>query len=262
MLSWWQRWREARQLRQLRQHAIPDALWHEVLAAYPFIQARPEPVRQQLRTLSSLFLARKEFHTVGGLALSDFMACSIAAQACLPILALGLHLYDHQVGIVLHPDAVWAPRQEIDAHGVVHEWQEELAGEAMAGGPLMLACSAVAAEDDPEQPVFNVVIHEFVHLLDLGNGQSDGLPWIEDPSLRQRWVRELPLAWDRLADRVAHREPSCLDPYGCEALDEFLAVAAEAFFVDALTLRSEDPALYRLLSDYFRQDPAAERQPT
>jgi len=254
LLAGWRRWREQRLLRRF---AIPEPLWQALLVDYPFIARRSATDRTELRRLCSLFLARKRFHTSGGLQLTDAMALAVAAQACLPVLRLDLALYEGTVGIVLHPGEVLAPREEVDEHGVVHQWDEVLAGEAMPGGPLMLSWDAVQQADDPQQPVFNVVVHEFVHLLDLHHGgDANGLPEIDDPTLRQRWVRELPLAWDRFADRVAHREPSCIDPYGSAALDEFFAVAAEAFFVAPQELRNEDPSLYALLAAYFRQDPA------
>ncbi|MBH9578574.1 M90 family metallopeptidase [Inhella proteolytica] len=256
-MSLWARWQRWREQRQLQRFAIPDALWHALLANYPFVARRSAADLAELRRLCSLFLARKRFHTSGGLQLTDAMALAVAAQACLPVLRLDLALYDGTVGIVLHPGEVLAPREEVDEHGVVHQWDEVLAGEAMPGGPLMLSWEAVQQADDPEQPVFNVVVHEFVHLLDLRHGgDANGLPEITDPVLRQRWLAELPLAWDRFADRVAHRESSCIDPYGSAALDEFFAVAAEAFFVAPQELRAEDPPLYALLAAYFRQDPA------
>lgn len=254
LLATWRRWQEQRLLRRF---AIPDALWQELLASYPFIAQRSAADRVDLRRLCSLFLARKRFHVSGGLQLTDAMALAVAAQACLPVLRLNLSLYDGTVGIVLHPGEVLAPREEVDEHGMVHQWDEVLAGEAMPGGPLMLSWDAVQQPDDPQRPVFNVVVHEFVHLLDLRHGgDANGLPEIVDPALRQRWVHELPLAWDRFADRVAHREPSCIDPYGSAALDEFFAVTSEAFFVAPHELRAEDATLYALLADYFRQDPA------
>ncbi|MFO1253232.1 MAG: zinc-dependent peptidase [Inhella sp.] len=161
--------------------------------------------------MQPLFLARKRFHTSGGLQLTDAIALAVAAQACLPVLRLDLALYDGTVGIVLHPGEVLAPREEVDEHGVVHQWDEVLAGEAMPGGPLMLSWEAVQQADDPKQPVFNVVVHEFVHLLDLRrHSDANGLPEIGDPCAGA--LAELPLAWDRFADRVAHREPSCIDP--------------------------------------------------
>jgi hypothetical protein len=58
-------------------------------------------------------------------------------------------------------------------------------------------------------------------------------------------------------DLVDTGADTLLDPYGSESIEEFFAVAVEAFFVQALAMRDEHPALYRLLADYFRQDPAS-----
>ena len=38
---------------------------------------------------------------------------------------------------------------------------------------------------------------------------------------------------------------------------EFFAVATEAFFTLPVAMRQDKPALYEVLSDYYRQDPAA-----
>lgn len=247
----WRRWREQR---LIERHAIPDALWASTRARYPFL-----PDSERLRAMSSLFLAHKEFHAAGGLVLTDAMAVAVAAQACLPVLELGLGLYDATTTIVLHPAEVEAPRRDRDDGGLVHEWTEELAGEAMDGGPLMLAWSAVEAgsQQPDDAPVFNVVIHEFVHLIDMVNGEADGLPPLPSAAESKRWVEDLSLAWDRFADRVAHREPSCIDPYGSAQLDEFFAVAAEAFFVQPARLKQEDPRLFAQLAGFFRQEPGA-----
>jgi hypothetical protein len=251
MLSRWRRWREQR---QIARHAIPDALWAATLQRFPFLPAAP-----RLRELSSLFLATKQFHPAGGLVLTDEIAVAIAAQACLPVLALDLRLYAATQTIVVHPAEVEAPRRDHDDHGLVHEWSEELAGEAMDGGPLMLAWSAVeaGAEQPADAPVFNVVIHEFVHLIDMANGEADGLPPLPSAAASRQWLTDLTQAWDRFADRIAHREASCIDPYGTAELDEFFAVAAEAFFVQPARLKQEDPRLFAQLAGFFRQEPAA-----
>jgi len=59
--------------------------------------------------------------------------------------------------------------------------------------------------------------------------------------------------------RVDRDENTFLDPYGAEALEEFFAVSAEAFFVAPDTLEREQPRLYRLLVEFFRQDPRRDR---
>jgi Mlc titration factor MtfA (ptsG expression regulator) len=182
---------------------------------------------------------------------------AVAAQACLPILHLGLQWYDGFKGIVIHPDAVRARREHVDEIGVVHHYDEELAGEAMHGGPVMLSWHDVAETGVSAQWGYNVVIHEFVHVLDLRDGAADGVPALPDRQSRERWLQTLNDEYRRFCDSVDAGLDTLLDPYGAEAIDEFFAVAAEVFFVAPRDLLDEHPPLYALLGGFFRQDPAA-----
>jgi hypothetical protein len=255
LLQRFRRWQEAR---ALRRHAIPEPLWHVVLGAYPFLQARSEADLARLRQLCSLFLARKEFSGMQGLVVDDAMAVAIAAQACLPVLHLkaGLAVYDNMVGIVVHPGEVIARREFMDEDGVVHEVEEALTGEAMEGGPVMLAWSDIAAAGASAELAYNVVIHEFAHVLDMASGPADGIPPHTDRAAAQAWVQTLDAAYATFCERVDAHEPTLLDPYGAESVTEFFAVATEAFFVAPAGFRLEHPDLYRLFSVYFSQDPA------
>lgn len=254
MLGWLKRQRDRR---TLERRAIPEALWTLTLARFPFLSWRSAADVERLRELATLFLADKEFSGAHGLAVDDEMAVAIAAQACLPVLELGLGWYDGFRGIVVHADAVVAPREVVDDAGVVHAYDEELSGEAMHGGPVMLAWRDVADAGESAVDGYNVVVHEFVHVLDMRDGAADGVPPLPDRATRDAWVEVLTREYDAFCERVDADEDTLLDPYGAEAPEEFFAVASEAFFVAPLDLRAEHPALYELLRGFFAQDPAA-----
>ena len=155
----------------------------------------------------------------------------------------------------MHPDQVVA-RRSTDDDGVVHEYDEVLAGEAMEGGPVMLpgdvrSAGRSAADAD------NVVIHEFAHVLDMGDGLADGIPPLASAAERSRWLAVLTGEYEDFCARVDAGEDTVLDPYGAESPEEFFAVASEAFFVAPQDMRAEHSVLYDLLANYFRQDPAA-----
>ena len=188
MRDWLKRWRTAR---TLERRAIPDALWRLTLARFPFLAARADEDIAALRAMSTLFLADKEFAGAHGLEVDDEMAVAIAAQACLPVLKLGLEWYDGFVGIVVHADAVVAQREMIDDDGVVHAYEEELAGEAMQGGPVMLSWFDVDDAAASAEVGYNVVIHEFVHVMDMRDGQADGVPTLPNRAAHDEWVRVL-----------------------------------------------------------------------
>lgn len=255
MLDWWKRRRDAR---TLERRAIPDELWRLTLARFPFLAQRPAADVAALRELATLFLAKKEFTGAHGLEVDDAMAVAIAAQACLPVLRLGLDWYDGFVGIVVHADAVVAQREFTDEDGVVHQYEEELSGEAMHGGPVMLSWRDVAESGESAELGYNVVIHEFVHVLDMRSGEADGVPPLPDAAARDQWADTIDMAFDSFCGRVDRGDETLLDPYGAEGVDEFFAVASEAFFVAPTEFKREHPSLHVLFIGFFQQDPAAD----
>jgi Mlc titration factor MtfA (ptsG expression regulator) len=259
MLAWFrQALQRRRETRALQRRAIPDAIWQLTLRRFPFLSGRPEADLLALRRLCSLFLDSKEFHGANGFELRNDIVVAVAAQACLPVLKLGLSCYDGFVGIVMHADTVVAPRETVDDFGVVHAYEEALAGEAVGGGPVMLSWSDIYdAGAATEGPAYNVVIHEFAHVLDMRDGIADGMPLLPDLGAQQRWMDVLEPEFERFCRLVDKGVETTIDPYGCEGLEEFFAVASEAFFVTPRALKDQQPALYRLLESYYLQDPAA-----
>jgi Mlc titration factor MtfA (ptsG expression regulator) len=263
MLARW--WRSRREARALQRRAIPDALWQRTIARYPFLARLRGDDLLELRRLASLLLDSKEFHGAHGFVVTDDVAVAIAAQACLPVLRLGLEGYRGFVGIVVHSDQAVARREVVDEAGLVHQYDEVLSGEAMEGGPLMLSWRDVQGGDlraDDEQAAagpwaYNVVIHEFAHVLDMQDGIADGVPLLPNAAAREQWLAVLMPEYDRFSERVVCGYDTVMDPYGAEGPDEFFAVASEAFFVTPREFKEEQPALYRLLASYYLQDPAA-----
>ena len=243
--------------RTLESRAIPEALWQLTLARYPFITRRTAADLDQLRRLATLFLDRKEFSGAGGMQVDDEVAVAVAAQACLPILKLGLHRYDGFVGIVLHPDEVVAQRVVTDDDGVVHEYDETLSGEAMQGGPVMLSWPDVQAAGELSAWAYNVVIHEFAHVLDMDSVATLGPATAAYRSEHQGWLSDLIRKYSAFCVAVDAGEQTLVDPYGAESIEEFFAVCSEAFFVAPVELSQQRDGLYALMRTYYRQDPAA-----
>ncbi|MDB5846286.1 MAG: hypothetical protein JWP29_38 [Rhodoferax sp.] len=268
---------------------IPDDLWQGLLAQLPFIAALSADEQRTLRALAAGFLADKEFHGAGGLAITDAMAVSIAAQACLPLLHLPpphagpraqvLDWYADFVGIVVHAGEVVARREAVDeTTGVVHHYDEVLTGEAMHGGPVMLSWDEVARAGDAMADGTNVVVHEFIHKIAMQGGMLGGmlgalpedapgdcppLPagFMGSTSARaavDAWFAALLPAYEAFREKVIIAErfsgaPTWLDPYGAESIDEFFPVACEAYFVNRARFAQEFPALMPLFDGFFRQ---------
>lgn len=273
-------WQWLRRLRGISAPTdIPEPLWQHTLRDFPLLAALTPAEQARLRALAAAFLARKEFHGAQGLRVSDAMALAVATQACLPLLHLGpipqvLSWYDDFVGIVLHPDEVLARRERVDESGVVHQYDELLAGEAMAQGPVMLSWHDVALAGTSATTGYNVVIHEFLHKLDQRDGAADGCPPLPAGFLgtasagaaRRLWLQTLQTAYDAFCEQVIRAErfgqaAPWLDPYGAQAIDEFFAVAGEAYFVNRARFITEFPALAGLFDAFFRPGLSAAARP-
>ncbi|WP_326533756.1 zinc-dependent peptidase [Pseudorhodoferax sp.] len=271
-------WRRLLRLWQRTPRAIPEPLWRATLADYGFLGSLAPDEQERLRALSAEFLGEKEFHGAGGLQVTDQMAVAIAAQACLPLLHLAarpdggapgrgsvLRWYRDFVGIVVQPGEVVARRDSIDETGVVHQYDEVLAGEAMDQGPVMLSWQAVAEAGYSADAGYNVVVHEFAHKLDMADGLSDGCPplpvgFMGAPSqaqARRHWHGVWEEAYAQFCDAVVVAErfggaTPWLDSYASQSLDEFFAVACEAYFVNRPRFSAEFAALVPLLDAFFR----------
>ena len=254
MFSAFRKWRRRRAASRMQ---VPPEQWSRVEARLPFLEYLPPDERPRLRQMALEFLTEKEVHGAEGLVVTDDMLLSIALQACLPVLHIGLDAYADWVGIVVYPGDFVIPRSFVDEDGVVHEYDDEVLGEAWEGGPVILSWF----DDDEALDGINVVIHEFAHKLDMGNGEVDGFPALPADMSPEAWAAAFRPAYDDFCQRVDDGEDTALDPYGADHPSEFFAVMSEAFFETPGLLRQQYPAVYGQLSRYFRQDPAQRETP-
>jgi MtfA peptidase len=242
-MGWLTEWRRKR---VLQRHALDEALWRRATRGLAFL-----PDSRKLKDLVLLFLADKQFAGAHGIEVTDEMRVAIAAQACLPILELGLDWYAGWHGIVVYPGDFRVRRSEVDEAGVVHEWNDDLAGEAMPGGPVVISWDAAAHDLH-----MNVVIHEFAHKLDMLNGPADGRPPLHPGMDPRAWAAAFEAAYQGFCDALERGRDTWLDPYAAEHPSEFFAVISEAFFEDPAQTRRRYPAVYEQLKLFYRQDPA------
>jgi MtfA peptidase len=247
----------------LAPRAIPDALWRETLADHPFLSALPAADQQALRALAGRFLRQKQFSGAHGLEVTDRMALAIAAQACLPVLRLrsGLSYYGDFRGIVVHPGAMVARREVTDAAGVVHRYTEVLSGEAMDRGPVTLSWEDASASEARNARGHNVVIHEFIHKIDMRDGGVNGSPPLPSRAARAHWQAVMLPAYQHFREQVlmAERfgaEPPWLDAYGATSPVEFFAVAGEAYFVNRDRFAQDFGPVAALFDGYFGRSAA------
>jgi len=79
---------------------------------------------------------------------------------------------------------------------------------------------------------------------------------LKDRSEFQDWVSICSRAYLRLKSDVEAGRKSFLNAYGATNEAEFFSVATEEFFDRPLRMKEHSPDLYRVLQEYYRQDPA------
>jgi len=244
--------RKWRRQRIIKRSTISSSSWDDALRQLPLLDRLSEEERNRLRHLAILFLHEKSFFGAHDLELSEEMRLLIALQACLPILNLGIDWYSGWTTIIVYP-AGFAPKREmVDEFGLVHTVKSELIGEAWQRGPVILSWedTETAGIRDGQ----NVVIHEFIHKLDMLNGAADGFPPQHKRTHAKAWSEIFTAAY---ADFQENPKPG-LSRYGATAPAEFLAVLSEVFFENPGLLNNNYPKVYEALSLFFKQNPIKE----
>jgi len=270
---------------------IPQHLWEAQLHRFPPLRQLSALEQDALHTLCGQFLGSKSMSAAAGLALTADMELHIAAQACLPILHLGLGWYRGWRGIVIYPARFRVRRTILNEIGLEQQYDEALAGEAWDGGPVVLSWEDSSPTHERREKADgkdgalagNVVIHEFAHTLDLLDGTANGRPPLDrrlHPDIgAAQWLAVMEDAYGRFcaeldliesempadmdpdsaaADRIYARLP--LDPYAATDPAEFFAVSSEALFVAPAALEAAFPQWHGLLARFYR--PTAPAQVT
>ncbi len=225
-------------------------LLHEQVILYRLLTKAEQ---ERLRPIVRVLIAEKFWEGCAGLTVSDEVRVTIAGQAALLLLGFDDYYFDELQTVLIYPGGFLSVEE--DDLGLEDRVHYNL-GEAYQGGPVILSWWD-ARWAGKRLGDTNVVLHEFAHkLAELGDPEA-GKPPLLDPALAQRWEEVVVPEYEQLVADADHGRPSLLDPYGAESRAEFFAVATECFFLQPAALRRRHPALYQLLADCYRQDPAS-----
>jgi len=98
----------------------------------------------------------------------------------------------------------------------------------------------------------NVAIHEFAHLIDMADGDIDGLPrQLSDHSYALPWFDLVAKKIDNISEGK-----SDIRNYGATNNAEFFSVATEYFFERPKMLKRKHPELYSALENFYQQNRA------
>ena len=129
-------------------------------------------------------------------------------------------------------------------------------GESWSNGKVILSWDDVEKGIGDFTDGHNVVLHEFAHQLDAESGSTNGAPPLRRNSYKS-WAAVFSENFEELTEDILRGHQTVMDRYGATNPAEFFAVATEVFFNRPLEVREHEPALYRELQRFYRQDPAA-----
>jgi len=231
----------------------PD-LWRDTRAALPWLAALDAERDARLATLAARFLHEKTITPIGALLLDARQRCLLAALCCMPLLEFGAKGLRGWSQLIVYPDAFRVNRSHLDAAGVLHEYQDDLIGEAWDAGPVILSWADVMADCEDPRAGFCVAVHEIAHKLDVLDGVLDGTPPL--PRAWQRgWARDFQIAYDALAAEAESGSETAIDAYAAEAPEEFFAVVSEYHFSDPATLQAAMPRIAAHLRRFYGASP-------
>lgn len=253
-------WIESHRRKEILKAPFPSA-WETILVDnVAHFRRLDSEGRKTLHELIQVFIAEKHWEGCGGLVLTDEMRVTIAAQACLMILALPHDLFRNVESIFIYPSTVVAPERKLgvfEVSGVPIPTSMPILGQAQQRGPVILVWDAVKRTARHPESGHNVVYHEFAHKLDLFDGSANGTPPLLSREEYRRWAEVCGNEFLLLRRESERGRRTFLDSYGATNEAEFFAVVTEYFFDQPAAMLRHHPELYAVLKAFYRQDPAS-----
>lgn len=220
---------------------FPDA-WREfLLAQSPYYRGLDGSGRERFERDVRLFLAETRIAGTGGGAVSWTTRLLVGAAAATMLHGRPAWEPPLRDGVTVYPGYAF-DREYRPGRGT-------LAGQAPAGGPLLVAEKSLIEGFAGEHDGFNVMIHELAHYFDL-EARRGGLLIAVD--------RDRPAPWgEAVAAAFARHDfaSSPLPDYAARNEAEFFACASEMFFEAPRRLAAACPRLFALLAEFYGQDP-------
>ncbi|MGB3976690.1 MAG: M90 family metallopeptidase [bacterium] len=223
---------------------FPDEWRHILDSRVDFYRKLSESDKRLFERDIRIFMDEQRIYALKGRDVADEIKLLIAASAA--ILGFGLPEWEWPDlrDILVYPSGFneeYSLKEDYPIRGMVHRQ-----------GPIIFSEKDLKMGFLTSGTGYHVGLHEMAHVLDMANGEADGVPVGMDWMVTAPWVKVM-------ADRIQKvRRGECqkiLRDYAGVDEAEFFAVAVEVFFQRPAELAAQDPELYKLLQSYFRIDP-------
>ena len=171
----------------------------------------------------------------------------IAAGAIIPIFGFADWEYLNLNEVLLYPDYFG---EDFAQKGTGRDVLGMI-GEGAMQNVMVLSKRSLREGFENKTAKGNTAIHEFVHLIDKTDGDTDGVPEILlTNQMAMQWINKI---HESIKQIMENR--SDINPYGATNEAEFLAVVSEYFFKRPDLLESKHHELFELLVSMFKQKP-------
>lgn len=182
----------------------------------------------------------------GRLEVTDEDRLLIAASAIIPVWAFPGWHYFNLARVFLLPGSF----NETFECGEPDSKIAGMVGTGPMAGKMALSKPALHMGFKNSRDKQNVGIHEFVHLIDMADGECDGFPeFLKKYAFAIPWFEFV----EHKIKEICNKNSNIAD-YGATNRVEFLAVASEYFFERPKMLKNKHPQLFSVLSDFYKQD--------
>jgi Mlc titration factor MtfA (ptsG expression regulator) len=250
-----------RRRRALRALPFPDEWRGYVDGNIPLFARLSADDQAEVLAHARVLLAEKHFEGCGGLELTDEIRVTIAVQAARLLLHRETEYFPTVRSILVYPSTMAHSQETHLGSGIRQESRVAITGLATGRmGAIILAWDESKRGLAKPSDGRDVILHEFAHEIDFQDRSFDGTPRLPSGSAYRAWARTMQSEFDAHTAAVDANARTFIDAYGATNPAEFFAVLTEHFFEQPNELRERHSALYERLSEFYRQDPAADGQ--
>ena len=218
--------------------------WEQDLRAHvEFYRVLDESGRERFQNLVKVFLDEVLITGVRT-DVDELTRMLVAASAVIPIFGFDDWEYSRLGEVLIYPRAFDAEYQTEDDDGNTLG----MIGVRHLSGVMILSKPDLHAGFANTQDKRNVGIHEFAHLVDVGDGSVDGLPVGIPADVVRPWI-------DWIGRELENPDPGGhIDGYAYTNEGEYFAVLSEYFFEAPEVLAKNDPKTYEMMQAMYRQN--------
>lgn len=177
-------------------------------------------------------------------AITDLDRIFVASSAVIPVFSFPGFKYPYLQEVLIYPDTFNMDFEtNTDDRNIMG-----LVGTGVYKNKMLLSKTALQGGFGNNPGAVNTAIHEFVHLIDGADGDTDGVPRILMDNIYA-------LSWSDLIHEEMQKMlegSSDINPYGLTNRSEFFAVASEYFFERPELFKENHPELFNMMQLIFK----------